>query len=212
MGWLPPPHRRLERGALGRSEKAREDGVIGGEDRGTRATAPKACGVASRGTRGEEGGRGARRAGQPGRAAPPRRRVSYLPPAWVPAVSSLASLYFGPVPLLAARPRAARGGPRSRSPLRASSASCPVAPRASLGLCPPDDPPCNSSTKGRRPPAREGRPGWLVPAGLKYRLGCALFVCLFVLDVFFFLSLFCFCFLEFFVCLFGFFFFFFGDC
>lgn len=105
--------------------------------------------------------------GSPGRAASNRRRFSYLPPAWVPVVSSLASLYFAPVPLLAPQPRAARGGPLSLSPLWVSSASCPVAPRASLGLCPPDDPPCNSSTTDQRPPSLGGRHGWLAPAGLK---------------------------------------------
>ncbi|XP_059934920.1 uncharacterized protein LOC132476780 [Mesoplodon densirostris] len=131
-------------------------------ERGTRSELPrKPRGVASWGTRGEEGGRGARRTGQPGRTAPKRSRFSYLPPAWVPAVSSLASLYFAPVPLLAPQPRAARGGPRSLSPLWVSSASCPVAPRASLGLCPPDDPPCNSSTTGQRPPSLGGRHGRL---------------------------------------------------
>lgn len=70
--------------------------------------------------------------------------ISYLPPAWVPAVSSLASLYLAPVSLLAPQPRAARGG---RSLARLS-----VAPRTSLGLCPPDDPPASAPARGRRPP------------------------------------------------------------
>lgn len=170
MGQLPPPKRRsLEREGFGRSEKTREDGVISRVERGLLERLPQKLGegVASWGTRGKVGWRGARRTGQLGGAAPKRSWFSYLPPAWVPAVSSLASLYFAPVPLLAPQPRAARGGPRSRSPLWVSSASCPVAPRASLGLCPPDDPPCNSSTTGQRPPSPDGRHGWLVPAGLK---------------------------------------------
>lgn len=137
---------------------------------------------------------GARRAGgelgargSPGRAAAKRSRFSYLPPAWVPAVSFLASLYFAPVPLLAPQPRAARWGPLSLSPLWVSSASRPVAPRTSLGLCPPADPPCNSCGTGQRPPSVGGSHGWLVPAGWKWRLVLS---CLFVCFGFFFLFLF----------------------
>lgn len=95
--------------------------------------------------------------------------ISYLPPAWVPAVSSLASLYLAPVSLLAPQPRAARGG---RSLARLS-----VAPRTSLGLCPPDDPPASAPARGRRPPSLGGR--YTARAcSLQVEVGSALFVCL----------------------------------
>lgn len=145
----------------------------------------------------------ARRAG--GRAAARRDRgpgtrsgaISYLPPAWVPAVSSLASLYLAPVSLLAPQPRAARGG---RSLTRLS-----VAPRTSLGLCPPDDPPARAPARGRRPPlwVADRR---LAPAACKWRL---VLPCLFVW--FFFPLSFCFAFGFFSFFGFAFCCFFFGD-
>lgn len=108
-----------------------------------------------------------------------------LQPAWVPAVSSLASLYLAPVSLLAPQPRAARGG--------RSLACLSVAPRTSLGLCPPDDPPASAPARGRRPPL------WVAdkrfaPAACKWRLALP---CLFVW--FFSPSLFLFLLLDFFL-------------
>ena len=63
----PPPNRSLERGGQERLEKASEDGVISGAERGTGADAPErqARGVASRGARARSW-----RPGPPGRAAP----------------------------------------------------------------------------------------------------------------------------------------------
>lgn len=131
-------------------------------------TPPKSVsGWCPRAPRGKEGGRGARRTGQPGLGSP-EAEPFLLPAARLGACCFLLGiLYFAPVPLLAPQPRAARRGPLSLWPLWVSSASCPVAPRTSLGLCPPDDPPCNSSTTGQRPPSLGGRHGWLAPAALK---------------------------------------------
>ena len=124
-------------------------------------TPPTAQGVASWGTRGL-GGR-ARSSVRP--AAPKRSRVSYLPPAWVPAVSSLASLYFAPVRLLAPQPRAARGGP-----LLARLSGCPPPPaRWLLGRhsasVPLAIPPATPPPRARDPPLRAADTGglrWLV--------------------------------------------------
>jgi hypothetical protein len=168
--------KKFEEGRFGGIAPPHPTGAWKGEDLGDRRrpermgllvgypeqTPPKAGGD------GVQGHPGARRTGEelgaqgsPGQTAPEQSRASYLPPASVPAASSLASLYFAPVPLLAPQPRAARGGPLSFLPLWVSSASRPVAPRTSLGLCAPDDPPCNSSTTGRRPPSLGGRYGAL---------------------------------------------------
>lgn len=85
----PPPNRSLERGGLGRLEKASEDGVISRAEGGTRSGRPRKASEGG-GVPGRPGEELAPRAARPGR--PARSRVSYLPPAWVPAASSLASL------------------------------------------------------------------------------------------------------------------------
>lgn len=112
---------------------------------------------------------GARRAGEElGAPGSPEAEPVLLPAARLGAccfLLGIALLRSSPTSGAPAPSRAR--GPAALSPLWVSSASCPVAPRASLGLCPPGDPPCNSSTTGQRPPSPGGRHGWLVPAGLK---------------------------------------------
>lgn len=148
-GIAPPPNQSLRRGGFRRSEKAREDGVILRAERDTRATPRKAGGLASWAP-GPGGQRGALRTERPRGSPEAEPSLTCRPlgcllfPPWHRS-TSLQSHFWRPSP---SRAR----GPRSRSP-----AGSPPPPArwllGRLGLCPPDDPPCNSSTAGQRPPS-----------------------------------------------------------
>lgn len=166
FGGTATPTQTMEPGKGRNWEKARGDGVISRVERGPLERLPQKLGegVASWGTRGKVGWRGARRTGQLGGAAPKRSWFSYLPPAWVPAVSSLASLYSAPVLLLAPQPEP-RAGARGLARL---SGSPPPPARWLLGRLsasvPLTIPPATPPPRARDPPL------WMADTGGLCRL------------------------------------------
>ena len=203
----PPPNRSLERGGQERLEKASEDGVISGAERGTGADAPErqARGVASRGARARSW-----RPGPPGRrAGPPRAEPGLLPAARLGACCFLLG-----IALVRSSPTSGAPAPSRRARGPAVSLASPgllrLLPGGSQGVTRPLSPcPCNSSTGGRRPPSLRGRQDTGGCAGwFEVEVGSALFVCLFGFGFFVFVFSplsFCFCFLEIFFFWFGFF-------